>query len=108
MKFWLAWFGVFLAAEAYALASPTFPTLSETWRHLVVSLPGPWGLAVAACTGAALLWLLGPHWAWATVDRPGLDRLEVLAIVAGALWAVLGARQMRRRPTPPDDDRGPV
>lgn len=107
MRFWLGFVAVFLAAEAYALASPTFPTLSQVWRQLVTGLPTPWGIILAAVTGAVLLWLLGPHWAWSSVDRPGLDRLEVLAIAVGALWAGAGAVAMRRKHRTQIDKEGP-
>lgn len=97
MRFWLAWFGVFLVAECVGLATAKFPTLSEVWRQLVLDLPGGWGLAFAALTGASLLWLLGPHWVWSGSDRPGFDPFELVVLATGALWAALGAKQMRKR-----------
>ncbi len=95
MRFWILWFGTFLVAEAYGLRSPSFPTLSQTWRQLATDLPPLVSYALYAATGAVLVWLLTVHWVWKIYDRPGFDRTEGALVLVGVVWGVLAARRSR-------------
>ena len=92
--FWLAWFAVFLAGEAFGLAYGG--TLSQVWRELRDQLPSWAGLLLSVGTFGAVTWLF-IHWAFSYWDRPGLDFVEKGFIAAGALVGLVSFAGSRRK-----------
>lgn len=97
MRFvWIVWFLAFLALEGYAIRKGK-PTLSATWWWLRDIAPSWVAVIMSAALGATLLWLFTIHWLFTIIDKPGLDRIEVLILIAGAILGGLSGTLAKRK-----------
>lgn len=96
--YWLVAFLLFFAIpETIGILRNDFPTLSATFWWLRDTLPYGLGHVLSAATAAALTWLLGVHWIWSGLDRPGFDTRERGLLIFGAVLGLVGAVVSRRR-----------
>lgn len=98
--FWLAWFAVFLAGEAYGLAYGG--TLSQVWRDLRDQLPAWLALTMSVATFGTVTWLF-IHWAFSYWDRTGLDLVEKAFITVGAVVGALSFVGSRKQNNQKED-----
>lgn len=86
---WLSWAAIGLVLEAYALFVGV-DTLSATWRWAQQVLPTWVAVLMSMALGGLFAWLMSVHWLFAGVDRPGLDSIEKLSIIAGLAIGLVG------------------